>query len=98
VPGTATATTSARSYVDGKKVARCNGGGYDMKGTDLGDYIARAYADRLMKLRPEDMEEHKHFERAEKPRIASAKILSAPSNTATKNDDGEDSRSRNAPA
>jgi hypothetical protein len=56
-------------YADGKKVARCNGGGYDMKGTDLGDYIARAYADRLMKLRPEDMEEHKHFERAEKPRM-----------------------------
>lgn len=34
-------------YADGERVARCNGGGYDMKGTALGDFIARNYADRL---------------------------------------------------
>jgi len=39
-------------YVDGRKVSACNGGGYDMKGTALGDFIARRYADRLRKLQP----------------------------------------------
>ncbi len=38
-------------YVDGDKVARCNGGGYDMKGTCLGDFIAKRYEDRLLKLK-----------------------------------------------
>lgn len=53
---------------DGCRVARCNGGGYDMKGTCLGSYIAAAYADRLLSLRPEDMPEQSHWERAEFPR------------------------------
>lgn len=38
-------------YVDGRKVSSCNGGGYDMQGTCLGDFIARKYADRLNKLK-----------------------------------------------
>ncbi len=38
-------------YVDGDKVSRCNGGGYDMEGTCLGEYIANAFKDRLLKLR-----------------------------------------------
>lgn len=37
-------------FVDGHKVSRCNGGGYDMRGTCLGDYVARAYSDRLKAL------------------------------------------------
>jgi hypothetical protein len=37
-------------YVDGKKMSSCNGGGYDMKYTTLGNYIAAAYRDRLNKL------------------------------------------------
>lgn len=45
-------------YVDGKKAARCNGGGYDMKGTCLGSWMARAYADRLRALRPAEMPEN----------------------------------------
>lgn len=40
-------------YVDGRKVASCNGGGYDMKGTSFGHYLERAYADRLLKLNSE---------------------------------------------
>lgn len=39
-------------YVDGCKVASCNGGGYDMQGTCLGIWVEREYADRLRKLRP----------------------------------------------
>lgn len=34
-------------YADGVKVAACNGGGYDMQGTALGDFVASAFADRL---------------------------------------------------
>lgn len=55
-------------YTDGSKVSSCNGGGYDMKGTALGRYIARAYADRLNALRPEQMPEQSHWERAREPR------------------------------
>ncbi len=40
-------------YVDGKKVSSCNGGGYDMKGTVLGNYIAETFPDRLLKLTKE---------------------------------------------
>lgn len=54
-------------YVDGEKVARCNGGGYDMAGTCLGDFVARQYADRLLSLKPEEMPAQSHWEVAEKP-------------------------------
>ncbi len=37
-------------YVDGTKLESCNGGNYDMRGTVLGHWIARAYKDRLLKL------------------------------------------------
>lgn len=52
-------------YADGERVARCNGGGYDMKGTVFGDFIAKRYADRLLALRAEDMPENSHWERDE---------------------------------
>lgn len=39
-------------WVDGRKVASCNGGGYDMKGTCLGNFIAGRFADRLRALDP----------------------------------------------
>lgn len=37
-------------YADGSRVARCNGGGYDMEGTVLGSFIARNFSDRLLRL------------------------------------------------
>lgn len=49
-------------YVNGQRVSACNGGGYDMKGTSLGNWIERAYADRLRALKPEDMPEQSHWE------------------------------------
>lgn len=55
-------------FVDGSKAARCNGGGYDMEGTALGSWIARAYADRLLALRPEDMPAQSHWQPARNPR------------------------------
>jgi len=38
-------------YVDGSKETSCNGGGYDMQGTALGDYIAREYQTRLLAIK-----------------------------------------------
>lgn len=49
-------------YADGRKVARCNGGGYDMKGTCLGSYLEVAFADRLRELKPQDMPAQSHWQ------------------------------------
>lgn len=38
-------------YADGVKVARCMGGGYDMKGTVLGDYIQDRFQTELLAIR-----------------------------------------------
>ena len=37
-------------YVDTEKVSRCNGGGYDMEGTCLGDWVAMKFEKELLKL------------------------------------------------
>ena len=37
--------------VDSQKVSRCNGGGYDMKGTCLGDWIAKEFKKDLLKFK-----------------------------------------------
>lgn len=49
-------------YADGTRVARCNGGGYDMQGTNLGNYIASHYAERLLALDPNKMPPNSHWE------------------------------------
>jgi hypothetical protein len=36
-----------RCYADGVRMAGCNGGGYDLRGTAFGDYVARAFANEL---------------------------------------------------
>lgn len=43
-------------YVNGRKSARCNGGGYDMQGTCLGNWLASHYAERLRQLTPNGKE------------------------------------------
>ncbi len=40
-------------YIDGVKVARCNGGGYDMEGTDLGNWLASVAREHLLRLTKE---------------------------------------------
>lgn len=42
--------TTCSLYVNGRKVAACNGGGYDMRGTVIGNYIAAAFAPELLQL------------------------------------------------
>ena len=39
--------------VDGKKVSRCNGGGYDMQGTCFGNWLAYQFKDELLKFKKE---------------------------------------------
>lgn len=48
--------------VDGQKVSSCNGGGYDMKGTSLGSWVARAFTAELLKLKSKDMPEQSHWQ------------------------------------
>lgn len=40
-------------YIDGTKVSRCNGGGYDMQGTCLGNWLAVHAKTELLKLKKE---------------------------------------------
>jgi hypothetical protein len=54
-------------YADGVKVARCNGGGYDMEGTCLGEYVAEAFADRLRAIPLESYPEQFRWEPATQP-------------------------------
>lgn len=42
-------------WVNGEKVTRCNGGGYDMQGTCLGNWIAREFAERLCRTIQKEM-------------------------------------------
>ena len=53
-------------YLDGEKLTSCNGGGYDMKGTSLGNFVAAVFAPELMKLKPEDMPENSHWQPSRK--------------------------------
>ncbi len=48
--------------VDGAKVSACNGGGYDMKGTSFGNWLARAFTPELLKLKSADMPAQSHWQ------------------------------------
>lgn len=48
--------------VDGQKVSSCNGGGYDMKGTALGNWVARAFSAELLRLKPAQMPAQSHWQ------------------------------------
>jgi hypothetical protein len=37
-------------YVDGTKVTSCNGGGYDMEGTCLGDWLEKQFKEEIKTL------------------------------------------------
>jgi hypothetical protein len=41
-------------YIDGVKVSSCNGGGYDMEGTALADWMESKYRLELTKLNSDD--------------------------------------------
>jgi hypothetical protein len=64
-------TTCSLRNDRGEKVAGCNGGGYDMRGTVIGSWIARTFAKDLCSLKPEQMPENSHWE-PERARICDA--------------------------
>ena len=68
--------TTAALYYDGRKVAACNGGGYDMRGTVVGDWITDTMTPALLKLKPEVMPEHSHWQ-PERARYCAGKCREA---------------------
>jgi len=54
--------TTCSLYEDGRKIAACNGGGYDMRGTVAGDWVTARLAPALRKIKPDTMPEHSHWE------------------------------------
>lgn len=60
-------TCSLRNH-HGKRVAACNGGGYDLKGTVIGAWVATTFPKELNKLPLNAFPKRSHFERAEHPR------------------------------
>lgn len=44
-------------YVDGVKVASCNGGGYDMQGTVFAEYLNQNYSEQLERLAWNELKE-----------------------------------------
>lgn len=64
-------TCSLRNH-RGQKIAGCNGGGYDMRGTVLGNWIAYTFPNELRALKPEQMDEQSHWE-PERARVCRGK-------------------------
>lgn len=60
-------TCSLRNH-RGERVAACNGGGYDMMGTVIGNWLAATFPTELCALKESQMPARSHWERAEKPR------------------------------
>lgn len=60
--------TTCSLYENGRKIAACNGGGYDMRGTVIGDWMTNRLTPALLRLKPEQMPEHSHWE-GERARI-----------------------------
>lgn len=57
-------TTCSLRNSRGNKIAACNGGGYDMRGTVLGDWLARTFPNELCALKADKMPSHSHWESA----------------------------------
>lgn len=60
-------TTCALRH-QGERIASCNGGGYDMRGTVLGNFLTWAFPDELRAIPLEAMPMQSHWQRAENPR------------------------------
>jgi hypothetical protein len=62
--------TTCSLRVDGKRRAYCNGGGYDMRGTVVANFIASEFRAELNALKAKDMPKQSHWERADPiPRV-----------------------------
>lgn len=55
-------TTCSLRNSGGQRVAACNGGGFDMRGTVVGNWLARTFRDELLALKPRQMPEQSHYD------------------------------------
>lgn len=55
-------TTCSLRNQRGQRVAYCNGGGYDMRGTVIGNWIAATFPKELCAIRPDKMPKHSHWQ------------------------------------
>lgn len=60
--------TTCNLYHHGRRITGCNGGGYDMRGTVLGNFITWAFADQLRKLTAEEMPRNDEYNHQTKQR------------------------------
>ena len=61
-------TTCSLRNSRGERAAACNGSGYDIRGTVIGDWVARTFPNELNALKEKEIPEHSHFEHAENPK------------------------------
>lgn len=61
-------TTCSLRNNRGERIASCNGGGYDMRGTVIGHWIAATFPNELRAIKPEQMQEDSHWEANQNPR------------------------------
>jgi hypothetical protein len=54
---------------NGRLISRCNGGGYDMRGTVVGNFVTWAFAPELRLLKPSDMPQQHHYDYQTKQRV-----------------------------
>src|SRR5688572_29197131 len=62
-------TTCVLRNQRGEKVAGCNGGGYDMRGTVIGNWLAATFPNELRAIKEKDMPAHQHWEPATNPQM-----------------------------
>lgn len=68
-------TTCSLRNSDGKRIAACNGGGYDMRGTVVGHWLAYTFRNELLALKPRQMPEQSHYDYTTKAGIDDGRYL-----------------------
>lgn len=61
-------TCSLRNH-RGERIASCNGGGYDMRGTVIGNWIATTFVKELCSLKSSDMPKQSHYNHEKKESV-----------------------------
>jgi hypothetical protein len=62
-------TTCSLRNGSGKRLAACNGGGYDMEGTVVGDWVARTFREELLALKEGDFPDRRTGRREGGPEL-----------------------------
>ncbi len=62
-------TTCSLRDSKGKRIAYCNGGGYDMCGTVIGNWLAHTFSEKLRALKQSDMPKQSHYNHDKKETV-----------------------------